>query len=584
MRFAANDGLRLVGRGMAAGLLAACIAGGAHAQMTFDGNLVWNNNNSGTFAGQFAGTAGAGAPGCAGLTAATLFTTTYAHNVFSDPLIGAGIYPNNSFQPGGGSPAFTGAVNVIADGFFKQVCFAGGIGPNSGDRWYEGWTYFDSTGAGRDDLHLPSMSNPRPEATYNNVSIFSPDQYFSPDSNYLVVGQLRIKNGGKLTVAPGVVIRENAATVAAIVVERGGQIYAVGDKCSPIIITTDSSPGTMTRGQCGGIVINGYAKTNVVNSCAGDSAASEGGAVGYYGGNDDNDGSGILRYVRVEYAGKEITPNNELNSFTFNAVGENTHVDYCQSHRGADDGFEWFGGKTRATHLVATDGTDDGLDSQLGSRCRVQFAVVRTSPEQAPSLTQFGERGIEADNNEFGHDQVQCSGRSYMQVANVTFIGDKRAGAAYPGSTQGAELRRGTAYDLRNSIITNYKSQAVRVSDDATWAAHCAAPPALPAVFCSPTVGINPPLASGNVFIASSSPNPFRNSVTLNFTLPQSGPVMVEIYAADGRRVQTLAKGEMGAGPHSLQWEIDRSTPSGVYFYRVVAGTEHATGKLMRID
>jgi flagellar hook assembly protein FlgD len=103
-------------------------------------------------------------------------------------------------------------------------------------------------------------------------------------------------------------------------------------------------------------------------------------------------------------------------------------------------------------------------------------------------------------------------------------------------------------------------------------------------VFCSPTVGINPPLASGNVFIASSSPNPFRNSVTLNFTLPQSGPVMVEIYAADGRRVQTLAKGEMGAGPHSLQWDIDRSTPSGVYFYRVVAGTEHATGKLMRID
>ena len=259
------------------------------------------------------------------------------------------------------------------------------------------------------------------------------------------MGQLRIKNGARLTIAPGVVIRENAATVAAIVVERGGKIHAVGEECAPIIITTDSGPGTMTRGQCGGIVINGYAQTNVVNSCAGDSASSEGGAVGYYGGNDDNDGSGILRYVRVEYAGKEITPNNELNSFTFNAVGENTHVDFCQAHRGADDGFEWFGGKTRATHLVATDGTDDGLDSQLGSRCRVQFAVVRTSPEQAPSLSQFGERGIEADNNEFGHDQVQCAGRSYMQVANVTFIGDKRAGAAYPGSTQGVELRRGTA-------------------------------------------------------------------------------------------------------------------------------------------
>lgn len=584
MRFAANDGFKSVTRGIAALALIASMESTARAQMTFDGNVVWNNNNSGTFAGQFLGTAGAGAPGCAGLTAATLFSVTYPHNVYSDPLLSGGIFPSNNFQAGGGSPAYTGAVNVIGDGFFKQVCYAGGVGPNVADRWWEGWTYFDSSGAGRQDLHLTGMPNPRPEATYNNISITSDAQYWSPDSNYLVVGQLRVLKGAKLTIAPGVVIRENAATVAAIRVDRGGKIYAIGTACDPIIVTTDASPGTMARGQCGGIVMNGYAKTNVVNSCAGDSAASEGGAVGYYGGNDDDDCSGILRYVRVEYAGKEITPNNELNSFTFNAVGENTHVDYCQSHRGADDAFEWFGGKTRATHLVGTDGTDDGLDSQLGSRCRVQFAIIRTSPEQAPSLTQFGERGIEADNNEFSFDQTQCSGRSYMQVANVTFIGDKRAGAAYPGSVQGAEWRRGTAYDLRNSIITNYKSAAVRVSDDATWAAHCAAPPAIPAVFCSPTVGVNAPIASGNLFVASSTPNPFRNSVALHFTLTKSGPVEIEIYAADGRRVQTLSKGEMAAGEHSVQWSIDRSVPSGVYFYRVVAGADHATGKLMRID
>lgn len=584
MRFAANDGLKLPGRMLATLALAACTAAGAHAQMTFDGNVVWNNNNSGTFAGQFLGTAGAGAPGCAGLTAASLFTVTYTHNVYSDPLLSGGIFPNNNFQPAGGSPAYTGAVNVIADGFFKQVCYAGGVGPTFADRWWEGWTYLDSTGTGRDDLHLPGMTDPRPEATYNNIILTSDAQYWSPDSNYLVIGQLRIAKGARLTIAPGVVIRENAATVAAIRVDRGGKLYAVGTACDPIIVTTDASPGTMARGQCGGIVMNGYARTNVVNSCAGDSAASEGGAVGYYGGNDDEDGSGILRYVRVEYAGKEITPNNELNSFTFNAVGENTRVDYCQAHRGADDGFEWFGGKTRATHLIATDGTDDGIDSQLGSRARVQFAIIRTSPEQAPSLTQFGERGIEADNNEFSFDQTQCAGRSYMRVANVTFIGDKRAGAAYPGSTQGAEWRRGTAYDLRNSIITNYKSAAVRVSDDATWAAHCAAPPALPGVFCSPALGVNPPIASGNLFVASSSPNPFRNSVTLSFTLPQAGEVAVEIYGADGRRVQTLAQGEMAAGPHSLQWNIDRTVPSGVYFYRVVGASGQATGKLMRID
>lgn len=582
MRFAAN--LRLLNR-RALGVVAllAMSAGSASAQMLFDGNLVFNNNASGTLPGQFVGTAGAGAPGCAGLTAATLFATTYTHNLYSDPLLSAGIYPSNNFKPALNSPAYTSpVVTVPTGGFFQQVCYQGGIGPNGAD-WTQGWTYFDSTGAGRQDLHLAGMPEPRPLATYNNVGIFG-NAYWSADSNYLVRGQLRIKNGAMLTIAPGVVVFEEAATIGTIIAERGGKLMAIANDCEPIIITSDAAPGTQARSQCGGIILNGYAKTNVVNSCAGDSASSEGGAVGFYGGNNDDDCSGVLRYVRVEYAGREITANNELNSFTFNACGTGTRAEFLQSHRGADDAFEWFGGRMNARYLVGTDGTDDGIDSQLGSRIKVQFAVIRTSPDQSPSLTQFGERGIEADNNEFGFDQTQCSGRSFMQVANVTFIGDKRTGALYPGSTQGAEWRRGTGYDLRNSIITNYKSGAVRVSDDATWAAHCAAPPVAPTVFCNGGAVSVIPVAEGQMFVANSQPNPFRNQVTLSFSLPQSGPVSVEIYSADGRRVQTLADGEMEAGPHQLAWRIDRNTPSGVYFYRVLAGNASATGKMMRVD
>jgi hypothetical protein len=584
MRFAANEGLRNLRRGAVAVALLALSASGASAQLLFDGNVVFNNNNSGTLSGQFLGTAGAGAPGCAGLTAATLFGTTYPNNVYADPLLSGAIYPSNNFQPAAGSAAFGNpVVNLPADGFFEQVCYQGGIGPNSGDDWTLGWTYYDSTGAGREDLHLGGMPDPRPLATYDNVAIRA-CAFWSADSNYLVRGQLRIKNGASLSIAPGVVVFEEEATVGTIIAERGGKLFAVGSLCEPIIITSDAAPGSQERSQCGGIVLNGYAKTNVVNSCAGDSAASEGGAAGFYGGNDDNDGSGVLRYVRVEYAGREITANNELNSFTFNSCGNGTKAEFLQAHRGADDAFEWFGGQMSAKHLVATDGTDDGIDSQLGSRVKVQFAVVRTSPEQAPSLTQFGERGIEADNNEFNNNATQCAGRSFMQVANVTFVGDKRTGALYPGSTQGAEWRRGTGYDLRNSIITNYKSAAVRVSDDATWAAHCAAPPALPGIFCNGANVSVRPLVTGNVFIANSAPNPFRDEVTLSFNLPQSGPVKVEIYSADGRRVQTLAEGEMEAGPQRVAWKLDRHTPSGVYFYRVLAGSDFATGKLMRVD
>ncbi len=556
----------------------------ARAQMVFDGNLLFNNNASGTLAGQFLGAAGAGAPSCpGGTTAANLGTVTYVHNAYADPLLPDAPYRANvlpNFQPGLGGPAYGSAVTVPADGFFEQVCYAGAVGPNLGEKWYEGWTYWDSTGANRQDLHLAGMPDPRPLALYSNINLYG-CAYWSPDSNYLVRGQLRIKSQGQLTIAPGVVVFEENATVGTIIAERGGKLYAVGTACDPIIITSDDAPGSFTRGHCGGIVLNGYAKTNTVNSCAGDSAASEGGSVGYYGGNNDDDGSGALRYVRVEFSGKEITPNNELNSFTWNACGRNTHGDYLQAYMGADDSFEWFGGTMDQKYLIAIDGTDDGYDWQLGTRNRAQFVIVRVSAQQSPSLTQFGEKGIEADNIASG--TTQCSGRSNTVIANATLVGDKRFGASFPGSTHGVNWRIGTAGTLLNSIIFNFKTSGLKIDDDATWQAHCAAPPAAPTVFCPGAVGVGS-ITSGQVFVARSAPNPFRNRVNISFELPKSDNVEVQIFAADGRLVETLHDGVLSAGRHSLAWSVDRATPSGMYFYRVVAGGSQSTGKIARVD
>ncbi|HKA24971.1 MAG TPA: hypothetical protein VKF80_08330, partial [Candidatus Eisenbacteria bacterium] len=353
MRLLATKGPGVARRGLLAAALLALCSSGASAQMVFDGNLLFSNNGSGTLAGQFVGASGVGAPSCgAGLTAAQLGTSVYTHNVYADPLLPDAPYKPNvtpNFQPAPASPAWGNAMTVPNDGFFEQACYQGAIGPNPGDDWTQGWTYYDSNGAGRTDLHLLGMPNPRPLAIYNNIGIYG-HQFWSPDSNYLVKGQLRIKSQGSLSIPPGVVVFEEFATLGTIIVERGGQLYAIGTRCDPVIITSDDAPGSMTRGHCGGVVINGYAKTNIVNSCAGDSSASEGGAIGFYGGNDDADNSGTLRYVRIEYSGKEITPNNELNSFTWNACGSNTHGDYLEAFEGADDSFEWFGGDMSQKH------------------------------------------------------------------------------------------------------------------------------------------------------------------------------------------------------------------------------------------
>jgi hypothetical protein len=587
MRVDTTNSLGILSRGLLATGLIALVAGSASAQLIYDGNLFFNNNATGTLAGQFSGAPNAGTPGCApGLSAAVLGTVTYPNNIYADPLLPDAPYKTNvvpNFQPALGSPAYGSAVTLPNDGFFKQVCYRGAIGPNPGDDWTKGWTIWDSTGANRQDLHLAGMPNPRPLANYNNIS-FTSAAFWSPDSNYLVRGQLRVKNGAVLTIAPGVVVFEDVATLGTMIIERGGKLYAIGNACEPIIITSSATPGTQIQGDCGGLTFLGRAKTNVVNSCAGDSSASEGGAIGYFGGNDDNDCSGVIRYLRVEFAGKEITPNNELNSITFNACGHNTHGDYLQAFHGADDDFEWFGGAMDQKYLLGVDGSDDGYDTQLGTRNRAQFVIIRVTPQKSPNGGQFGERGMEADNNEFGFDEVQCAGRSNITLANGTFIGDKRAGPNFPGSTQGAQFRRGTGYTLLNSIIANFKSIGIAVSDSSTWSAHCAANPAGPALFCPGALGVADPLATGNVFVARSLPNPFHTRVSFSFTLPQSGPVSVEIYSADGRHVQTLANGVMEAGQHSLTWNLEKETPSGVYFYRVMAGNNSSTGKITRVD
>ena len=583
MRLVTNGGLKTIRRGLIALGLLAIGAGGARAQMVFDGTVVFNNNASGTFAGQFVGRDTLDYCGV-GLTAATLGTVTYSHNAYADPLLPNAPYQANVvpvWQPSTGSPAYNGGVRLPNDGFFESVCFAGAIGPNPGDDWTQGWTYYDSTGATRQDLHLAGMPDPRPLAIYDNINLYS-SQTWAADSNYLIRGQLRIKDQASLTIPAGVVVFQARASLGTIVVERGGKIFAVGTATAPVIITGDDAPGTMSTGCGGGIVIDGRAMINNANSCGGDSAASEGGAIGFYGGNDDNDNSGQLKYVRVEYAGKEVTPNNELNSFTFNAVGRGTKLEYLQAHRGADDAFEFFGGTADVKHLVGTDGTDDGYDWQMGFRGRAQFVVLRASPRFAPSGTQNGDKGIEADNNENNFEATICTGYSNPTVSNFTMIGDKRTGTTFPGPTSGVNLRRGTAGQVLNSIVYNFKTAALRIDDNSTWNHHCSNLPALPPA-CSPA-SAPLPVADGSVFVARGAPNPFRSHVAFRFILPRAGDVRVEIFSAAGQRVASLAPGALSAGEHSLNWDVARGTKGGVFFYKVFIAGAASTGKIVRVE
>lgn len=239
-----------------------------------------------------------------------------------------------------------------------------------------------------------------------------------------------------------------------LVINRGSKIEALGSEAAPIIFTYDDEANATasTTGRWGGLIINGNAP---VNGCAAGTALCElegEGSTGKYGGNNAADSSGTLNYVIVKYPGQNITETNELNGIAFQGVGSGTQVDYVQVHGSSDDGVEFFGGTVNVKHIFLSSNEDDSLDWTFGFRGKVQHAVIK---QRAGN----GDRGIEADSNEFAHDATP---RSKPTLANFTMIGKGDSG-------RGMELRRGTGANISNFVVTNFASYCIDINDNATF-------------------------------------------------------------------------------------------------------------------
>jgi hypothetical protein len=261
-----------------------------------------------------------------------------------------------------------------------------------------------------------------------------------------------------LTIQAGTTIYGEAASDGFLVIRRGSKIEANGTADAPIVFTSDQLPGQRARGDWGGVVLNGRAP---INACAPGTPLCEAegeGGTGQYGGNDAADSSGTLRYVRVEYAGTEISPDNELNGVTFAGVGSGTTVDYLQVHANLDDGIEFFGGAANAKHVVLSCNGDDNVDWDLGYIGQLQFGLI-TQCDDA------GNNGIEADNNEA---DFAAAPRSNGLVSNFTFVGSP----SIAEDNFGVLFRRGTSAEVWNTIITGFTAGCIdtRDNDDTTAA------------------------------------------------------------------------------------------------------------------
>jgi hypothetical protein len=270
---------------------------------------------------------------------------------------------------------------------------------------------------------------------------------------YLLQGGVFVRDGARLTIKPGTTI--NCDTGSFLVIDKGGRINAKGTAAKPIVFTSAQPVNQRRRGDWGGIIFNGNAPINV----PGGSAQGEGGT-GEYGGTDPEDNQGTMRYVRVEWGGFPISPDNELNCIGFQGVGSGGTFEFLEALNGGDDGFEWFGGTANASHIVSIGAVDDSLDWTFGWTGNVQFAVVQQRADGAG----VADRGIEADNNE---TDFSLTPRSSPRIANMTLVGDPDP--TFTGSSIGMEVRRGTAGQIRNFIVTGFKNVGVRITDQATY-------------------------------------------------------------------------------------------------------------------
>jgi hypothetical protein len=334
------------------------------------------------------------------------------------------------------------------------------------------------------------------------------------DTVYTLQGFIQVTNGAVLNIQPGTVIQGDFATLgSSLFVTRGARINANGTAADPIIFTSSRPVGQRQAGDWGGLIIIGNATSNRSGT-----VVLEGTGTGptnpqqvYSGGSDDNDNSGTLRYVRVEFAGYATAADAELNTFTFAAVGRGTTVEYLQALYGLDDSFEWFGGTMDAKYLVSYESGDDHFDMSEGFRGRLQHLIAYQSrlvvPRPGAGNTSGDPQGIENDGCQgAGCDLGQNSTPlTSPVVANFTLVGSGLGTDIDPTTGGlGMVLRRGTGGYYVNGLVARWPKGAMGIRDAATQ------------------TRINDGVFDARNILVVESPSIFNTTLSSGFVLPDS--------------------------------------------------------------
>lgn len=274
---------------------------------------------------------------------------------------------------------------------------------------------------------------------------------WTADKKYLINGFVFVNDGQVLTIEPGTIIQGKTGQgiqASALIVARGGKIIAEGRPDQPIVFTVegDDLKGSVpmeTSGLWGGLIILGNA---TVNNQSGE-AYIEGIPIseprGIYGGNYDDDNSGILKYVSIRHGGTNIGEGNEINGLTLGGVGRKTSIEFVEVISNADDGIEFFGGTVNCSKLAVAFCGDDAFDFDEGYSGKCQFLLGISDPAKGDLLAEHSGASLPASGKPFSHPEI----------SNATYVGR----TTNPGNYL-IHFDENSGGTYKNSIFLNYAS------------------------------------------------------------------------------------------------------------------------------
>jgi hypothetical protein len=331
---------------------------------------------------------------------------------------------------------------------FETAAFRGAFEAQPAPMWTGSWVNWDPQ----------NTAYAAPTVTVSaNITV---DTRWTANNVYLLSGPIYVKDGAILTIEPGTVVRGNVASAgSALIITKGSKLIANGTEANPIVFTSSAAVGSRAIGDWGGIVLLGKSANNLSNGLGFIEGLPSGPDSEFGGGTtpNDDDNSGVLKYVRIEFGGYAYQVDKEINGLTMGSVGRNTVIDFVQTSFINDDAFEWFGGKVNAKHLVSYRNLDDDMDCDFGYQGNVQYVLIVRDPQIADQSSGSTSEGFECDNNGAGDGATPKTAGTFRNVTAVGPYRGSNTNTIDPKFKRGMRLRRNSEMKIFDAIFIDFR-------------------------------------------------------------------------------------------------------------------------------